>query len=207
MSEEPPLAKAYQAVGEYFCAFSVLERELGKAVKVVLGLQTHDAGDFVVAALKDVARKANLVRAAVRVAKNANGSETTVEWKTRADKVIADILDYNSQSRVPLAHALLEPQADGSLRLTKQRLESGQLKGGPQTWTPEKLETKIKDVHDRTGQLQKITKELSTLTIKIPDLFADFSFLGDSFLGDPSAGSSPSSILLDVTGAQPPRPD
>ena len=52
MSDETEFAKAYQAIGEYFCAFSVLDRELGEAVKVVLGLQSHPAADFVVAALR-----------------------------------------------------------------------------------------------------------------------------------------------------------
>jgi hypothetical protein len=68
-----------------------LERELGEAVKVVLGLQSHQAADFVVAALYDVARKANLVRAAVAVAKNVNGSETSEEWKRSADKTMKGI--------------------------------------------------------------------------------------------------------------------
>jgi ABC-type uncharacterized transport system substrate-binding protein len=84
MSDEMEFAKAYQAIGKYFCAFSVLERELGEAVKVVLGLQSHQAADYVVAALNDVARKASLVQAAVGVAKNVNGSETSEEWKRSA---------------------------------------------------------------------------------------------------------------------------
>ena len=62
MSDQPDFARTYQAVGEYFCAFSELDRELGEAVKVVLGLTTHAAGDFVVAALEDPARKARLGR-------------------------------------------------------------------------------------------------------------------------------------------------
>ena len=38
MSDKTDFAKAYQTVGEYFCAFSELDRELGEAVKVVLAL-------------------------------------------------------------------------------------------------------------------------------------------------------------------------
>jgi hypothetical protein len=34
--ENAPYAKAHQAIGEYFCTFSGLERELGEAIKVVL---------------------------------------------------------------------------------------------------------------------------------------------------------------------------
>ena len=179
-----------------------------EAVKVVLGLQTNNAGDFVVAALQDVARKTSLVRAAVKFARKKDGSETLIDWKKKADEAINGIFICNDEGRVLLAHSYLEPQADGSVRLTKiQKLDRGRLTGASATWTLKEFENKVKDVHDRTRQLQKITNDLSTLTINIPDLFADFSFLGDSFLGDPSAGSSPTSILLDVTGAQPPRPD
>ena len=86
MSDEAAFARAYQAVGEYFCAFSALDRELGQAVKVVLDLDKHPAGDFVVAALQDPARKANLILAAVAVAKNADGSETSTKWKKAQKK-------------------------------------------------------------------------------------------------------------------------
>ena len=127
MSDEAAFARAYQALGEYFCAFSALDRVLGQAVKVVLDLDRHPAGDFVVAALEDPARKANLVLAAVAVAKNA----------------------------------------DGSIRLTKQNLRQGQLKGEPKTW---KLEDKIKETREITKNLQRITADLGTLTISIPDL-------------------------------------
>jgi hypothetical protein len=76
MAAETPKAKAYQAVGEYFCAFSALDRELGETVKVIFRLQQHEAADTIIAALEDFSRKVRLVRSAVQVAKNADGSET-----------------------------------------------------------------------------------------------------------------------------------
>jgi hypothetical protein len=169
MSDEMEFAKAYQAIGKYFCAFSVLERELGEAVKVVLGLQLHQAADYVVAALNDVARKASLVQAAVGVAKNVNGSETSEEWKRSADKTMKGIFSCNGD-RVLLAHGYLEVQRDGSVTLTKQNLSSGQLAGGPKTWNLGEVENKIQQVRDLTQELQRISGELSTLTIRIPDL-------------------------------------
>src|SRR6266487_1148582 len=114
MSDEDAFARAYQAVGEYFCAFSALDRQLGLAVKVVLDLDRHPAGDFVVAALEDPARKANLVLAAVAVAKNADGSETSAKWKKSAEKTVKKALGHNKDTRVAMAHSYLEPQADGS---------------------------------------------------------------------------------------------
>jgi hypothetical protein len=176
MSDEMKSAEAYQAIGKYFCEFSVLERELGEAVKVVLGLQSHQAADFVVAALHDVARKANLVRAAAAVAKNKDGSETSPAWKKNADKVIADILGCNSDDRVPLAHSYLEPQADGSLTLTKQNLSSGRIAGSPKTWKLGELESKIQQIRDLTERLQRISGQLSALTIRIPDLPDDIDW-------------------------------
>jgi hypothetical protein len=162
MSDEAAsFASAYQAIGEYFCAFSALDRELGEAVKVVLGLQQHQAAEFVVAALNDVARKAKLVQAAIAVAKNVDGSETSDEWKANANNTIKQILGYNSDSRVPLAHWYLEPQADGTVRLTKPDLSI------TDTW---KLGSKTKKLHDLTAQLKSIREHLSTFTISIPDM-------------------------------------
>jgi hypothetical protein len=88
-------AKAHQAIGAYFCAFSELERELGEALKVVLQLQNNPAADAIVAAVGDFVRKANIVREAAQGAKNADGTEPTGEWKTSTDRTIADILGCN----------------------------------------------------------------------------------------------------------------
>jgi hypothetical protein len=167
MSDEATFARAYQAVGEYFCAFSELDRELGEAVKVVLDLNTHPAGDFVVAALQDPARKANLVLAAVAVAKNADGSETSAGWKENASDTLKSVLGHNKDTRVVMAHSYLEPQADGSVRVTRLNLHGGQLTGEPKTWN---LEDKINEARDIAKGLQKITTDLSTLTIPVPDL-------------------------------------
>src|SRR5215470_9563246 len=112
MSDEAAFARAYQAVGEYFCAFSALDRALGQAVKVVLDLDRHPAGDFVVAALEDPARKANLVLAAVAVAKNANGSETSAKWKKSAEKTVKKAL-YWPQSLLPKTQTVLKPRLSG----------------------------------------------------------------------------------------------
>jgi len=167
MSDQTEFARAYQALGEYFCAFSELDRELGEAVKVVLGLTTHRAGDFVVAALQDPARKARLVQAAVAVAKNADGSETSAEWKESAGETVKKALGHNENTRVPLAHSYLEAQAHGLIRLTRLNLRDGELTGEPKPW---KLEDKIKEARDITERLQGITRDLSQLTISIPDL-------------------------------------
>jgi hypothetical protein len=168
MSEDP-VAKAHQAIGAYICAFSALQRELGEAVKVVLGLQTHPAGDFVVAALQDPARKASLVEAAVPVAKKPDGSETSDDWKAKADKTMSAVFECNN-GRVLLAHAYLEPHDDGSVELTKENLSRGELKGGTVTWKDTDLENKIKRLREVTAELRTIKDDLSTLIISIPNM-------------------------------------
>src|SRR5260370_27237072 len=102
-------AKAHQAIGEYFSSFSELERELGKAVKVVLHLEDHDAADIVVAALRYPSTKASLVRAAAKVARKKDGSETVTEWKKKADETLEEIIEHSNGSRNTLAHSVLEP--------------------------------------------------------------------------------------------------
>ena len=73
MNDDAKFAKAHQAIGHYFSAFSELERELGEAVKVVLHLETHDAADIVVAALRYPSMKASLVRAAAEIGRRRMG--------------------------------------------------------------------------------------------------------------------------------------
>ena len=62
-------AKAYQAIGEYFCAFSAVEYGLGEAIKFAFGLQNNEASDAIIAALGDFSRKGRIVQAAIRFAK------------------------------------------------------------------------------------------------------------------------------------------
>jgi hypothetical protein len=95
--------KAYRAIGAFQCAFSVLEHELGETIKTILRLQQPEAGDMVVAALGDFARKASFIRAAIAVAKKPDGSGTSDEWKAKTDKTIRDCLGVNQVSRVLLA--------------------------------------------------------------------------------------------------------
>jgi hypothetical protein len=169
MSDKNSSAKAFQAIGEYFCAFSQLDRELGDTIKVALRVQNHDAGDMIVAALGDVARKASLLRAAVRVAKTAKGSDTTEDWKNSTDQTISKIFAVNDD-RVLLAHSLLEPQSDGAVKFTRLHIPNGVFKSRQGTWTQPDFTSKVHDLADLTSELSSIKDQLNTLQIKIPDL-------------------------------------
>ena len=149
MSDDAKFAEAYQALGKYLSEFSALERELGEAVKAVLNLQGHDAADIVVAALRFPAIKADLVKDAVAVAKNADGTETSDEWKAKAKKTLGEILSHNENSRNPLAHWHLEPQEDGAIKLAPRKQPTDQ-----KTWN---LKHKIEEVLRLTEQLRTIT--------------------------------------------------
>jgi hypothetical protein len=163
MANEPSVDKAHQAIGAYFCAFSELERELGEAIKVVLRLQGNPAADTIVAVVNDFSRKARVVNAAIQVAKNADGTATTTEWKEKATETMRQILGCNNPDRTDLAHDYLEPHVDGSVSLQKPGQKA-------RTWTYDELDRKVQKVKNLTGELRALRTDLTTLTISIPEL-------------------------------------
>jgi hypothetical protein len=170
MTEESHFAKAHQAIGEYFCAFSGLERELGETIKVVFRLQQHEASDTIVAALGDMARKINLVWAATQKAKNVDGTETSDAWKKSANETMKSIFSFNDD-RNALAHSYLEPNADGSVHVARLQVSRGALRGTePNTWTYDAFVSKVRQLKSLTNSLRTVREDLSTYTITIPDL-------------------------------------
>ena len=163
-------AKAHQAIGAYFCAFSALERELGEAIKVVFRLQGHEAADTIAAAL-EMAKKIDLVWTAVLLAKKADGSETTEEWKEKAAATMSAIYGSNNE-RNALAHSHLEPAADGSVAFARLQNRSGVLKGKgePNKWEQANFASKIAQLSELTKQLEQIKSDLVTAKILYPDL-------------------------------------
>lgn len=83
---EPQYAKAHQAIGGYFCAFSALEQDLGETIKVILHLQEHEEARDVV--VLNAGQKIDLVRSSAAVAKNADGSDVAKTWKDNADRAL-----------------------------------------------------------------------------------------------------------------------
>ena len=134
MAEQSLYAEAYRAIGEFFCEFSKLERELGETIKVIFRLEKHESSDAVVAALGEAAKKINLVWAAALAAKNPDGSETTKKWKNAAHRTMTAIWERNG-IRNQLAHSYLEPLADGSVAVARLKVERGEVTGGEkQLW-------------------------------------------------------------------------
>lgn len=168
-------AKAYQAIGEYFCAFSEVEHELGQAVIVVLGLQKNEASDAIVGTL-DFARKAAFVLAAIDDAKKADGSEASKEWKDKAAAAVKVAFDCNTYDRLPLAHSLLQPNKDGSVDLKRLMVDHGKVKGrGGKSWTYENFTKMILRSRGVAEKLRSLTKELREIKIEIPS--GDLSWL------------------------------
>jgi hypothetical protein len=168
VNDDTKFPQAYQAIGEYFSEFSRLERELGEAVKVVLDLKDHPAADIVVAALRFPSTKASLVRAAVEVAtKKEDGSEPA-EWKAKADETLDDIIKHSNGSRNTLAHSLLEPQEDGSVKVTRRILShSGHMTPEPEATKPLNLKDEIDTVQKLTQELRGIKDALSNLDVQV----------------------------------------
>jgi hypothetical protein len=158
LSETP---QTHQSIGEYYCAFSELEHELGEAIKVVLRLEGHVAADAIVAAVQDFHRKANIVLQAVQGAKNADGTNPTPEWKSAADQTLREVIGCNNPHRVRLAHDHLKPHTDGSLDLQQPGKE-------PNNWSSEEFERKIAKVKALTSALRTLRTELTTLNIPVP---------------------------------------
>jgi hypothetical protein len=173
VNDDTKFAKAHQAIGQYFSEFSELERELGEAVKVVLHLEDHPAADHVVAALRYPSTKASLVRAAAKIATKKDGSEPSVEWKGKADNTLADIIKHSDGSRNTLAHSLLEPQEDGSVKVTRATLSHrGEMTPGePKTWN---FKDEIDEVQRLTKELRDIRTDLSKLDVPLKDLPTPF---------------------------------
>jgi hypothetical protein len=177
MNDDAKFAKGHEAIGQYFCAFSELERELGEAVKVVLHLERHPAADLVVDLLRYPRNKASLVKEAARIAtKKKTGREISRKWKTEANKTLGKILEHNEACRDQLAHSHLEPQEDGSVKVT--RGSKGQRTS--QNW---KLKTKIDEVRSLTKALRQIRNELSDLELIVGQIqLAQALLRGDSRL-------------------------
>jgi hypothetical protein len=162
VNDDTKFAKAHQAIGQYFSEFSELERELGEAVKVVLHLEDRDAADIVVAALRYPSTKASLVRAAAKIARKKDGSETLTEWKAKADETLNEIIKHSNGSRNTLAHSLLQPREDGSVNVTGRTLShSGQMTQGA---------TKPWNLKDEIDKVRRLTKELTEIRIELSKL-------------------------------------
>jgi len=177
-AEAPPLADAHRAIGAFFCTFSRVEHELGESVKAVYGLQNNDASDAIVAALGDVARKASLVLAASKGAKDANGSEASAEWKAKVETTIKCVFDCNNNNRVPLAHSLLQPNADGSVDLVHLKIDKkGKVQGkNGVKWSQGDFREKIQRLNKLADELESSNRKLRTFKVGIPDL--DFGWMG-----------------------------
>jgi hypothetical protein len=166
----PPFADAHQAIGEYFCEFSRVEQELGESIKVVYGLQDNEASAAIVAELGDISKKASIVLAASNGAKNADGSDASVEWKAQVDAAINNVFRSNDD-RVRLAHSLLQPKADGSVDLVRLRINRGKVTGRDGvTWSSDAFGAKIQRLKKLAEELKSLNSELQNFQYTIQNL-------------------------------------
>ena len=202
-----PLADAHRAIGAFFCAFSRVEHQLGESVKAVYGLQNNDASDAIVAALGDVARKASLVWAASKGAKNPDGSEASAEWKAKVEATIERVFNCNQHDRVPLAHSLLQPNADGSVDLVRLKIDKGEVRGknGVQ-WSKGAFKEKTQRLNNLADELELLNRELRTFKYVI--IGAGMRFAANGF-ETPGAlsGAGMGFGAANVEHVQPSAPD
>ena len=154
------LSKAQEAIGEFFCAFSNLERELGEAIKVVLRLRDHPAADTIVDLVGDFARKANIVREAVQGAKRPDGTDPDEKWKRDVDEMMKQILGCNNPPPQKSRARLFKPHADGSISLQKP----GET---PRPWTSEDFSRKIANMNELANKVRTV-RTVTNLNIPVP---------------------------------------
>jgi hypothetical protein len=190
MSEPDKTGDVYRALGRYFCVFSKVEHELGEAVKVIFRLQNHEGADAIVACLGDISRKLNLVRSGIIFARKPDGSETEPAWRSASEKMLTRIHTINTQERVLLAHSYLEPQATGTLKMTRLTSQ-GELKITPHEWTDIQIDQKSNELEKLATEVRRITEVLDTLTITVDITLANLT-LDASGTVIPIAGTHPS---------------
>jgi hypothetical protein len=161
MADEDQTNAAYEAIGHFYCAFSELDYELGEALKVIFRMQNHEAADAIVA-LADFVKKIHLIMSAAEFAQRPTGKDLPVAWKQAAEKTLKNVLKVNDEDRVPLAHSRLQPQADGSVLVTRLTAR-GSLKIQNDRWTQEHFRRKCEQLDRLTADMREIRKELSTI--------------------------------------------
>jgi hypothetical protein len=104
-------------------------------------------------------------------AKDANGSEASAEWKAKVEATIKRVFDCNTNDRVPLAHPLLQPNADGSVDLVRLKIDRGKVQGkNGVKWSQVAFGEKIQRLNKLADELESLNRELRTLKYAIPDL-------------------------------------
>lgn len=157
---------AFRNIGRFFCAFSDLEAELNRAVSLVFQLQDHPAGEAVSAQL-DIARKIDLVRAAVKSATTANGFELPEDWKLEADEVLAKIHGINSEKRVPFAHGQLQALESGEIRIVRITARGGQLRPHEDLIDDARMEVVLRGIVECKQGMELLTRRLRTIVVQV----------------------------------------
>jgi hypothetical protein len=155
------LVRAHELIGEFFCAFSKLDRAVGETLKIVLRLKGNPAADAIVGVIGDFVKKTNIVKEAVQTAKRADGTEPDPVWKADADKTLDKILGCNNPDRIDLAHSYLEPHSDGSVSLQRPGRD-------PSPWTSEDFQRRIANMNELASKLEAIRTDLTVLNIPVP---------------------------------------
>jgi len=159
-------AATEQALGRFFVSFSGLEREIGEAVKVVLSAK--EPADLLVAALGDFTRKVNTVKAAIEHAQSVDRKPVTEECKNYTRDTMNDCLKIKDEWRVLLAHASLQIEENGDLKVRHLTISGGKFEPKEDTKTAAELQTAASSIDSLIERIRASTRELTTLVFTIP---------------------------------------
>jgi hypothetical protein len=142
-----------------------LEREIGEAVKDVL--KAKEPADLIVAALQDFARKVNTVKAGVEHAVLPDGKNPSDEWRNNATSTMNGCLTINNKWRVLLAHASLDIDAEGILKLRQLTIQGGEFKISETTKTAKELQDAAGELDELAKRVRELRTELTTYVFRV----------------------------------------
>ena len=89
----------------------------------------------------------------------------------KVEATIKRVFECNTNDRVPLAHSLLQPNADGSVDLVRLKIDKGELQGkNGVKWSKVDFGEKIQRLNKLADELESLNRELRTFKFAIPDL-------------------------------------
>jgi len=180
-------AATEQALGRFLVSFSCLEREVGEAVKIVLSAK--EPADLIVAALGDFARKVNTVKAAIKHAQGVDRKPASEEWKKSTLKTMNACLKINEEWRVLLAHASMEIEESGDLKMRSLTITGGKFEPKEETKTAAELQAAADNIDVLIERIRTSGKELTTLV---------FSTTGGQYLFTGGSQGIPLTLLSEL---------
>jgi hypothetical protein len=118
------LHKLHTELGRFFLNFSLLEQELGNAIKTIYKTGSEDAA--LVYCFGDFARKVHVVAACIASAEKSDGTPLGTTWVQASRRALRAATEVNDE-RNRYAHRYLQPTRLGGLHISDLKFEKAEL--------------------------------------------------------------------------------